>query len=194
MPPTDRKAGRRSAEKARRQYRFRIQRRLYTLAGLTLIALMTAFVTMAFDNGNGNGEFVEVGEAGLNEVHVSSEPLSQEEVYAESEDLPLHLMPVEDIGVGPASFYGRDFAGRRTASGERFDPGALTAAHRTLPIGSKVRVTNLRNGRSVVVRINDRGPFHGNRVIDLSHEAARQIGMVQRGVARVQLELLARRS
>lgn len=95
----------------------------------------------------------------------------------------------EEIGTGEASYYGRKFAGNRTANGERFDPGRLTAAHRTLPFGSKVKVTNPRNGRSVVVRINDRGPFHGNRVIDLSKEAARQIGLIQRGSGKVRLAL-----
>ncbi|MBE5073092.1 septal ring lytic transglycosylase RlpA family protein [Erythrobacteraceae bacterium E2-1 Yellow Sea] len=89
-----------------------------------------------------------------------------------------------------ASFYGRRFAGRPTASGEAFDPTQLTAAHRTLPFGSLVRVTNPRNGRSVVVRINDRGPFHGRRVIDLSRAAAEEIGIVQSGHGRVELELL----
>lgn len=96
----------------------------------------------------------------------------------------------EDIGSGVASFYGRELAGRPTASGERFDPSGLTAAHRTLPFGSKVRVTNARNGRSVVVRINDRGPFHGNRLIDLSHGAAQSIGLVSSGSGRVELALL----
>ncbi|MFC4255308.1 septal ring lytic transglycosylase RlpA family protein [Altererythrobacter xixiisoli] len=96
----------------------------------------------------------------------------------------------EEIGGGMASFYGRELAGRPTASGERFDPSGLTAAHRTLPFGSKVRVTNARNGRSVVVRINDRGPFHGNRLIDLSHGAAESIGLVSAGSGRVELALL----
>ena len=73
-----------------------------------------------------------------------------------------------------ATYYGKEFAGRRTASGERFNPGAMTAAHRTLPFGTKVRVTNSRNGRSVIVRINDRGPFVKGRSIDLS---TRAIGM-----------------
>ena len=76
-----------------------------------------------------------------------------------------------------ATYYGKEFAGRRTASGERFNPGAMTAAHRTLPFGTKVRVTNSRNGRSVIVRINDRGPFVKGRSIDLSSGAARAIGM-----------------
>ncbi len=89
-----------------------------------------------------------------------------------------------------ASFYGEEFAGRPTASGETFDPELLTAAHRTLPLGSLVSVTDALSGRSVVVRINDRGPFHGNRVIDLSVAAARQIGLLDRGTGRVSLHLI----
>jgi rare lipoprotein A len=95
------------------------------------------------------------------------------------------------IGSGEASYYGPGFAGRRTASGEIFNPSQLTAAHRTLPMGSKVRVINKRNGKSVVVRINDRGPFTKGRVIDLSVAAARQINMIQSGKAPVSLELLS---
>ena len=95
---------------------------------------------------------------------------------------------VSDIPDGVASWYGPGFAGRRTASGERFNPAELTAAHRTLPFGSKVRVTH--NGRSVVVRINDRGPFHGGRVIDLSQAAAEEIGIRRAGSGRVELALL----
>ncbi|MCW5646797.1 MAG: septal ring lytic transglycosylase RlpA family protein [Sphingopyxis sp.] len=95
-----------------------------------------------------------------------------------------------EIDGGTASYYGRELAGNRTASGERFDPGQLTAAHRTLPFGSLVRVTNTANGDSVVVRINDRGPFHRGRVIDVSHAAAREIGMHRSGTARVKLALL----
>jgi rare lipoprotein A (peptidoglycan hydrolase) len=89
-----------------------------------------------------------------------------------------------------ASWYGPRFARRRTASGAPFDPQALTAAHRTLPFGSKVRVTNLHNGRSVVLTITDRGPFRARREIDLSYGAARALGMVERGVATVRVELL----
>lgn len=84
-----------------------------------------------------------------------------------------------------ASWYGPGFHGRRTASGERFNTGAFTAAHRTLPFGTRVRVVNQTTGRSVVVRINDRGPFVRGRVIDLSKAAARAIGVS--GVARVTL-------
>lgn len=98
---------------------------------------------------------------------------------------------LSDLGSGVASFYGRRFHGRRTANGERFDMGAMTAAHRTLPFGSLVRVTNPRNGRSVTVRINDRGPYARGRTIDVSRAAAEELGMIRRGHARVELELLA---
>lgn len=91
---------------------------------------------------------------------------------------------------GMASWYGPGFHGRRSANGERFNQNALTAAHKTLPFGTKVRVTNLYNNRSVVVRINDRGPYSGRRVIDLSAAAAREIGMIGSGVANVKLEVL----
>lgn len=89
---------------------------------------------------------------------------------------------------GTASWYGGKFHGRKTASGERFNTYDLTAAHRTLPMNSLVRVTNLSNGKSVVVRINDRGPYVGKRVIDLSYSAANELGFVKRGVAKVRLE------
>ena len=96
----------------------------------------------------------------------------------------------ELIGRGEASYYGAELAGNPTASGEIFDPAKLTAAHRTLPLGSRVRVTNLRNDETVVVRINDRGPYHGRRILDLSRRAAQRIGMIARGKARVKIELL----
>jgi rare lipoprotein A len=88
---------------------------------------------------------------------------------------------------GHASWYGLPFHGRATASGERFDMNGLTAAHRTLPLGTRVRVRNLENGRSVVVRINDRGPYAANRAIDLSYGAARQLRMVKNGDAPVEI-------
>ena len=88
---------------------------------------------------------------------------------------------------GKASYYADYFKGRQTANGERFRQGKRTAAHKTLPFGTKVRVTNLKNGRSVKVRINDRGPFVSGRVIDLSKKAARKLGMLDDGVAEVKL-------
>jgi rare lipoprotein A len=91
---------------------------------------------------------------------------------------------------GIASYYADEFNGRTTSNGEVFDMRKLTAAHRTLPFGTVVRVTNTQNGRSVVVRINDRGPFKDDRVIDLSLEGARQIGMIGSGTAPVSLEII----
>ena len=86
---------------------------------------------------------------------------------------------------GKASWYGPGFHGNRTANGERFNQNALTAAHRTLPFGTQVTVTNPKNGRSVVVRINDRGPYIGNRVIDLSRAAMQRIGGINSGVVNI---------
>jgi rare lipoprotein A len=94
------------------------------------------------------------------------------------------------IGQGTASYYGRELAGNRTASGERFDPHGFTAAHRTLPLGTRLRVTNVANGRSVIVRVNDRGPFVGKRLIDVSLGAAKEIQMIRTGTAQVRLELI----
>lgn len=94
------------------------------------------------------------------------------------------------IGRGSASYYAAKFHGRRTASGEAFDNRAMTAAHRTLPFGSMVRVTNPASGKSVVVRINDRGPFIKGREIDVSRAAAEELGLVARGHATVELALI----
>ncbi|WP_396133673.1 septal ring lytic transglycosylase RlpA family protein [Chamaesiphon sp. OTE_75_metabat_556] len=94
--------------------------------------------------------------------------------------------------VGQASFYGNEpgEGGPLTANGERYNPGGYTAAHKTLPFGTRVRVTSPNTGRSVVVRINDRGPFVGNRIIDLSVGAARAIGLTNTGVGTVQMEVI----
>lgn len=97
--------------------------------------------------------------------------------------------PSRDEAVGLASYYGKKFHGRRTASGERFNMHAMTAAHRSLAFGSMVRVTHAKNGRTVKVRINDRGPFIKGRIIDLSHAAAKKLGMLAEGVARVRIRV-----
>ena len=94
--------------------------------------------------------------------------------------------------IGMASWYGPGYHGNTCASGEIYDMYKLTAAHRELPFGTYVRVTNLRNGKSVVVRINDRGPFKRGRIIDLSYAAARKIGMVREGSTRVRIEIIGR--
>ncbi|MCB1152203.1 MAG: septal ring lytic transglycosylase RlpA family protein [Deltaproteobacteria bacterium] len=91
---------------------------------------------------------------------------------------------------GTASWYGKKFHGRQTASGEIYNMNKLTAAHPSLPFGTVVRVTSLTNGRSVIVRINDRGPSTGGRIIDLSYAAAKEIGMIQAGLMKVEVEVL----
>lgn len=93
--------------------------------------------------------------------------------------------PADYEEIGMAGWYGAELAGRRTANGERFDPSAMTAAHRTLPFGSHVEVTSVANGRNVVLRINDRGPYHDRRIIDLSRAAAQRLGIS--GVGRVRV-------
>ncbi|HVB79584.1 MAG TPA: septal ring lytic transglycosylase RlpA family protein [Candidatus Binataceae bacterium] len=97
------------------------------------------------------------------------------------------------LQVGLASWYGPGFQDHRTADGRRFNMNGLNAAHRTLPMNSLVRVTNLENGRSVVVRINDRGPYIAGRIIDLSRAAARALGMKKDGLARVRIERVPER-
>lgn len=111
-------------------------------------------------------------------------------------DPPIEVEPEPSVntgrslGSGLASYYGRKFHGRRTASGERFDMNAMTAAHKTLPFGTLVEVTNPRSGQSVVVRINDRGPYAHGRTIDLSRSAASKVGIMQRGQGRVELAIV----
>jgi rare lipoprotein A len=105
------------------------------------------------------------------------------------------FVPEEDTNYkaeGYASWYGRDFHGRLTANGEVFDQESITAAHPTLPMPSYVRVTNLSNRKSLIVRVNDRGPFHGDRVIDLSHKSAHLLGFKDNGVAKVRVEYIGR--
>ncbi len=122
-------------------------------------------------------------------IALSDRILEIQESVGDMEDPVLHDS-YETIGQGEASYYGRELAGNRTASGERFNPGDLTAAHRSLPMGTRLRVTNIANGMSVIVRVNDRGPFVRSRIIDVSLEAARQIRMVGTGKAQVRLEIL----
>jgi rare lipoprotein A len=101
---------------------------------------------------------------------------------------PTYKVPLASVYFGQASWYGPGFYGNRTANGEVYRPGRMTAAHRYLPFGTRVRVTNRYNGRSAIVRINDRGPYVGGRVIDLSEAAANVLGVD--GIASVKLEVL----
>jgi rare lipoprotein A len=107
-------------------------------------------------------------------------------VFGETYTPVVDTQPFKQRGV--ASWYGRKFQGQKTASGEPYDMFSMTAAHKTLPIPSYVKVTNLANGKSVVVRINDRGPFHSNRIIDLSYAAATRIGLAAKGSGLVEIE------
>jgi rare lipoprotein A len=166
-------------------------------AALALLALGGTFgpALAEVDAGIAAPEASQAAGADLPRFVPSVEPEAEfDDAFAPFDDPAIKAAaPAEDsagttINGGVASWYGPGFAGRKTASGERFDPSQYTAAHRTLPFGSKVRVTH--NGRSVVVRINDRGPFHGGRVIDLSQAAAEDLGIRRAGSGRVELALL----
>lgn len=126
------------------------------------------------------------------DARLTPEELNRPTVPVEAPPEPkLKIVPdVVRVITGEASWYGPGFYGNRTASGEVYQPGTMTAAHRSLPFGTKVRVTNLWNGRSAVIRINDRGPFVDHRVIDLGHGAASQLGVTSSGIAQVKLEVL----
>ncbi|RMF58956.1 MAG: septal ring lytic transglycosylase RlpA family protein [Calditrichaeota bacterium] len=125
------------------------------------------------------------GSSSSTEKKVSEKP----EPVKETESPPSSVEAVE-IQYGKASYYADKFHGRPTASGEPYDRNKLTAAHRTLPFGTRCRVTNLANGKSVIVRVNDRGPHVESRVIDLSYRAAKEIGLIQAGIADVKVEVL----
>lgn len=125
------------------------------------------------------------------ETFPPQEPVSPQSKVDEAAVLkPAAKPPAAALHIGKASWYGPGLTGKKTASGEIFDDGKFTAAHRTLPLGSTAKVTNLSNGKSVKVAINDRGPFAVNRIIDLSRAAARAIGMVDDGVVQVRIDPL----
>ncbi|MEL1251291.1 septal ring lytic transglycosylase RlpA family protein [Aurantiacibacter gilvus] len=168
-------------ERLRMLLRLKSQRQM-ALLGAGLFAVLSLGLGGALMHESTAPEVVKLG---AGRASVESMPVS------ELEPVAAHPAPQESsLGLGNASYYGDELAGNLTANGEVFDPRQLTAAHRTLPLGSEVRVTNPRNGDSVVVRINDRGPYHGNRVIDLSYAAAREIGLIRSGVGLVNLALL----
>jgi rare lipoprotein A len=147
------------------------------VVALSLIGLMGAAPAQALDlTGNPRLESLENAVAQAFDDSVTAPQTPQQSFEA--------------VGQGEASYYGNELAGNRTASGERFDPHALTCAHRSLPLGTMLRVTNLSNGRSVLVRVNDRGPFTRGRILDMSIEAARNIDMVRTGKALVRLEIV----
>lgn len=130
------------------------------------------------------------------ELHSAVAPLAPAPAPPAPPALPKpkhHLLRNLHPLAGLASWYGSMWNGRTTASGETYDESQLTAAHRTLPLGTLVRVTNLRSMHSVIVRINDRGAFAPGRIIDLSSAAARELGLLQQGMAQVRLEVLGKR-
>jgi rare lipoprotein A len=142
------------------------------------------FVTSTAGHADSNVPLQNVAQVIAAEVETEAAAPAKAEIIDEAVEAVSHL------GDGVASYYGKELAGNRTASGERFNPAALTAAHRSLPLGSKLRVTNKTNGKSVIVRINDRGPFHKGRLIDVSYAAAQKINMVSAGMAKVRLDLI----
>jgi rare lipoprotein A len=149
-------------------------------ASLAVAALLTSVPAQAVDAPSARLQSLEAAVAS-----VVDEPAATVETKAQAV-----RQAFEEIATGRASFYGRELEGNRTASGERFHANDLTAAHRTLPLGTRLRVTNLANGRSVIVRVNDRGPFIRSRLLDVSLGAAREIGMVSSGSADVRLEIV----
>ncbi len=120
-------------------------------------------------------------------IHLETYPTSK--TYQEkSHNKKLSKLKNTFQQMGKASWYGEKFHGRKTANGESFNMNAMTAAHRTLPFGTKVEVTDLDSGKKVIVRINDRGPYSGGRIIDLSKKAASKLGIIKKGVARVHIK------
>ena len=153
------------------------QRKLILATGLGLAVLSSPVMAKEANNAKVVRTTVKVSKTSVSGQvkKVSYSPVSAKSTFSSS---------------GVASYYGPGFHGRRTANGERFDMHAMTAAHRTLPFGTLVKVTNLSNGKSAIVRVNDRGPYVGKRVIDLSVAAAKQIGSTGSGTAQVSLEVM----
>jgi rare lipoprotein A len=146
-----------------------------------MIRVLCCTVTILFISCASTPRFAERGEQHSGERR----PTAQTEHPIQQNSGKI-LLTIEGI----ASYYAHDFHGKQTSNGEIFDMNALTAAHRTFPFGTKVRVTNLENNKVVVVRVNDRGPFVEGRMMDLSMGAAKEIDLIRTGTARVRLEVL----
>lgn len=156
-------------------------RRICTILGIVAAALLLSGCGSTSSTGGGAGKQAAAPQIGLYKVGT---PYQVSGVW---------YYPAEDFSydqTGIASWYGPGFHGRRTANGERYDQHDLTAAHPTLPMPSLVRVTNLENGRSLKLRINDRGPFSNNRIIDVSQRAAKLLGFEKQGTARVRVQVM----
>jgi rare lipoprotein A len=174
-------------------------RRLCLLGGSALLlsgstGLPPAFATTGRVAAEVSSPSLELAIRSVDPSPESAAPSDELQIKPAAPALPIATPPqqprVKSVSQGEASWYGPGFFGNRTANGEVLRPGSLTAAHRTLPFGTQVRVTNMGNGRSAIVRINDRGPFHGHRVIDLAHGAASNLGLISSGIANVKLEVL----
>lgn len=174
---------------------------LRLLACALLSALLAACGTTGKQRGGGGGYYLDDGPGSDIPPDIASIPdaVPRIEAYARANLRPYYVMgqsftPISDSRPfrqeGVASWYGRKFHGQRTANGERYDMYAMSAAHPTLPLPSYARVTRLDNGKSVVVRINDRGPFLHSRIIDLSYAAAAKLGFVNHGSTRVRVEAI----
>ena len=165
---------------------------------------ITAFIAMLmiFPIANADGKiFKDFGKDGSTIIPVSEKRFSNEvdgdtikkdTLSIENEKMVDEIMErtATKISTGVVSWYGDKFHGRKTASGEKYDKDELTAAHKSLPFGTKVKVTNIRNGKSVVVEINDRGPYAKSRVLDLSQAAFSEIGHTNTGVMKVEYEII----
>ncbi len=180
---------------------------LTTSAGAVLVFFQLVFATASADYRGYWVDAVRNYQGEPTAYHYPEQPAAyqdygyvQEPVWQE----PAYLPPVEvaplhgdnsapagrPLSVGKASYYGNQYNGRPTASGETYNMHDMTAAHPDLPFGTPIRVTNLQNGRSVMVRVNDRGPFKPGRVVDVSLAAAEQLGLILHGTAEVQVEVL----
>src|SRR5690606_16688740 len=181
---------------------YRRAARLASLAALALLVAACAGTRSGSGGGSGSGGYYMDDGPGNNEpadIASIADAVPRDEPIRASNSRPYEVFGQRYVPMrartrysetGIASWYGRKFHGNATASGERYDMYAMTAAHRTLPLPSYVRVTNLSNRRSVVVRVNDRGPFMKNRLIDLSWTAAKKLGFIESGHTRVLVELV----
>lgn len=150
--------------------------------------LMASFASVAPSQAASFSSSTPAADAVIRDV--TPAPAWEDRFLRQMPSAPKGLLQLASATVGQASWYGPGFYGNRTASGEVLRPGTYTAAHRSLPFGTRVRVTNLYNGRTAVVRINDRGPFVGSRIIDVAHGAAVDLGLTASGTANVKLEVL----
>ena len=187
-PSTDTPSGRIPRLRRVARSAFRSRRRITGL-GVAIAFIIAGGLLAALVVDRPKGPALTIGKAGIKTTDTPPvSPRPPEPPPAPDDDPDVTPPPSEHVESGQASYYGQELAGSPTASGERFDPAKLTAAHPTLPLGTKLRVTNLRNGTSVVVRVNDRGPFAKRRIVDLSYAAARRLGMIRTGTAPVRIE------